>query len=178
MAEEAGVTPLQFLVSVMLEPDHQMGTRLDAAKCAAPYMHRRMPQAIELPASLTPQFDIAKLLQLPASEREVLLATLRKLGVAVGDGPISMAPAPQPFGSVVVPKPGKSVAQMDEADAAGRPAPAPLLRAQMRKSREAKAAVAEAGSRVSSTHEPLPPKPARPKPPPKPRGRPPKARPS
>lgn len=84
LADAAGCTPLQFLLSVMIDANQApLELRLEAAKIAAPYMHRRMPIALELPNSPA-QVDIAKLLALPRDEREKLLATLTKLGVNIG----------------------------------------------------------------------------------------------
>lgn len=41
-AAEEGITPLEFLVSVMRDPQQGLSVRLDAAKSAAPYMHPRL----------------------------------------------------------------------------------------------------------------------------------------
>jgi hypothetical protein len=41
-AAEEGITPLEFLLSTMRNEGEEFGTRLDAAKAAAPYMHPRL----------------------------------------------------------------------------------------------------------------------------------------
>lgn len=40
-------SPLEFLVWVLNNPDVRMNLRVDAAKAAAPYLHRRMPVQVE-----------------------------------------------------------------------------------------------------------------------------------
>lgn len=40
-------TPLDFLLKLMESDDAPLAARIDAAKAAAPYVHRRMPIAIE-----------------------------------------------------------------------------------------------------------------------------------
>lgn len=42
-----GITPLQFLLSLLRQEDTPIKHRFEAAKIAAPYFHRRMPIAIE-----------------------------------------------------------------------------------------------------------------------------------
>jgi hypothetical protein len=84
------------MLSVMLDKEGApLFTRLDAAKAAAPYMHRKMPIAVELPNQPT-QVDVASLLALPRVEREALLSTLTKLGINLGVG------APQVTGAMPV----------------------------------------------------------------------------
>ncbi|RTL05710.1 hypothetical protein EKK58_07405 [Candidatus Dependentiae bacterium] len=39
-------TPLEFMLSVMWNQNATLGTRLEAAKSAAPYVHRKMPLEI------------------------------------------------------------------------------------------------------------------------------------
>lgn len=41
-------TPLAFLLEVQNTPRIPLAYRLDAAKAAAPYIHKRMPQAVEV----------------------------------------------------------------------------------------------------------------------------------
>lgn len=40
--EESGITPLNFLLSVMRDEDADIEKRLDAAKAAAPYVHPKL----------------------------------------------------------------------------------------------------------------------------------------
>lgn len=40
--EASGVTPLEFLLSVMRDEGKELGTRLDAAKAAAQYVHAKL----------------------------------------------------------------------------------------------------------------------------------------
>ena len=81
LAEKGGVTPVQFLYSIMLDPARLLEVRVDAAKACAPYFHRKMPQAIELPPALTPAIEMAKLLALPKADREALLELLQRIGI-------------------------------------------------------------------------------------------------
>jgi hypothetical protein len=39
-------TPLDFMLAVMWNKEATLGARLEAAKCAAPYVHRKMPLEI------------------------------------------------------------------------------------------------------------------------------------
>lgn len=48
LEENDWLTPLRFLMSVMLCEDNSLDVRMDAAKAALPYIHRKMPQAVEL----------------------------------------------------------------------------------------------------------------------------------
>jgi hypothetical protein len=38
----SGLTPLEFMLTVLRDPEQPPGTRLDAAKAAAPYVHPRL----------------------------------------------------------------------------------------------------------------------------------------
>lgn len=46
--ENDWLTPLRFLMSVMVCEENPLDVRMDAAKAALPYIHRKMPQAVEL----------------------------------------------------------------------------------------------------------------------------------
>ena len=47
LAKEAGMTPLEFLLSIMCDSGEKLYVRMDAAKIATPYFHRKMPIAID-----------------------------------------------------------------------------------------------------------------------------------
>lgn len=46
---EDGMTPLQFFQSVINDPDASVYAKMEAARSAAPYVHKKQPTAIELP---------------------------------------------------------------------------------------------------------------------------------
>lgn len=69
-------TPLEFLLGVMESESASASERIDAAKAAAPYVHKRQPLAIEnSPNGPFRVFDVVKL----AGMTEVELETLRNL---------------------------------------------------------------------------------------------------
>lgn len=41
-AAQAGLTPLDYLLSVLRDEKNEMGVRIDVAKAAAPYIHARL----------------------------------------------------------------------------------------------------------------------------------------
>lgn len=43
-----GTTPLEYLLEVMQDESQDLGDRLEAAKGAAPYVHKRQPQVQEI----------------------------------------------------------------------------------------------------------------------------------
>jgi oxalate decarboxylase/phosphoglucose isomerase-like protein (cupin superfamily) len=43
LAINAGQTPLEFLLEVMRDANHDLPLRLEAARAAAPYIHKRLP---------------------------------------------------------------------------------------------------------------------------------------
>ncbi len=43
-----GITPLEFMQSVMDSPDMPLNYKMDAAKNMFPYVHRKMPVAVEV----------------------------------------------------------------------------------------------------------------------------------
>jgi hypothetical protein len=49
-AENQGLSPLEFLLSMVRDQTKDIAVRLDAAKCAAPYLHPRL-QTTTVPSS-------------------------------------------------------------------------------------------------------------------------------
>ncbi len=154
IAAEAGCTPLQFLLSVMLDQKHAIDCRIDAAKTAAPYMHRKMPIAIEMPGA-KPQVDMAKLLALPREEREKLLATLTKLGVNLAVGaPTQEGGMPVIDTAMAGGKWTKVYADLEER---GKPLPPSVAKAVARNSGQARASLAATGG-LAPSGEPIAPR--------------------
>ncbi len=44
MAERKGISPLEFLLSVMDDVENELSVRIDAAKASSPYCHARLSQ--------------------------------------------------------------------------------------------------------------------------------------
>lgn len=44
----SGLTPLDYMLGVLRDEGNSIEARMDAAKAAAPYVHKRMPQAVDL----------------------------------------------------------------------------------------------------------------------------------
>ena len=91
LVEHGDVTPLKFLMSVMVDENERKDMRVDAAKHAAPYFHRKMPIAIEggdgPPVKTSSSMVIRKLDALTPEERKAALTLFEKLGVIpLGDG--------------------------------------------------------------------------------------------
>jgi hypothetical protein len=76
-------TPLDLMLGVMKDPRMPLAIRFDAARNAAPYVHRKMPLAIEAEGTggTVLNFDMVKLSKMSKEKREQLLATLKELGV-------------------------------------------------------------------------------------------------
>ncbi len=102
-----GLTPLRYLLCVMnnIDPDtaktgssardwkpprtpdgkllsYPLTVRMEAARTAAPYIHKKMPVAVELDKALT-ALPAEKLAQLADEEIEMLLGLLEKVGLEV-----------------------------------------------------------------------------------------------
>lgn len=54
----AGQSPLEFLLSVMRDPRADLDMRIDAAKGAAPYVHKKQPQDVNVSGELPAQVII------------------------------------------------------------------------------------------------------------------------
>ena len=50
--ESGQKTPKEFLLAVMHHPDISIGLRIDAAKSLMPYVHKKLPTAIETSGEL------------------------------------------------------------------------------------------------------------------------------
>jgi len=80
-----GITPLYLLISIARDEDESMDTRIEAAKVAAPYLHKKMPIAIEGGDPNRPlNLDIRGLQNLGTSELAQLKTLLVKAGVNSG----------------------------------------------------------------------------------------------
>lgn len=80
-----GITPLYLLISIARDEDEAMDTRIEAAKVAAPYLHKKMPIAIEGGDPNRPlNLDIRGLQNLGTSELSQLKTLLIKAGVQSG----------------------------------------------------------------------------------------------
>lgn len=80
-----GITPLYLLISIARDEDELMSTRIEAAKVAAPYLHKKMPIAIEGGDPNRPlNLDIRGLQNLGTSELSQLKQLLVKAGVQSG----------------------------------------------------------------------------------------------
>lgn len=77
-----GLTPIELFISVCRDESVPLEARIDAANKAAPYMHRKMPIAIEGGDVSKPInfMDVAQLKGLTNKEIEVFLALLAKAG--------------------------------------------------------------------------------------------------
>jgi hypothetical protein len=76
----SGLTPLEFLLSVMRDVEVHMDYRIKAAHAAASYCHRKMPVAIESGDANQPVvFDAAALAELTTEEKTTLLELFDKM---------------------------------------------------------------------------------------------------
>lgn len=48
IAAQYAITPLDYLLSLVNDSSNHVGLRLEAAKAAAPYVHKKMPAAMEM----------------------------------------------------------------------------------------------------------------------------------
>lgn len=82
-----GITPLEFLMSILRDPKAKFYEKLDAAKAAAPYMHRKMPIAVEGGDSERPIL-LHDLSRLSDSELLMLKTLLEKASTGEETAPI------------------------------------------------------------------------------------------
>jgi len=82
LAKRAGLQPLEYLMSLLRDQRIPVGIKLDAAKAAAPYLHRKMPIAIEGGDADRPiRLDAQALRGLSRTEIGTLRALLVKTGL-------------------------------------------------------------------------------------------------
>lgn len=82
LAQRTGLTPLEYLVYLLRDPKIPLGIKIEAAKAAAPYMHKRMPIAIESSDANKPiRLDLGSLQNLNRAEIATLRALLLKTGL-------------------------------------------------------------------------------------------------
>jgi hypothetical protein len=83
LARKYGVTPLEFLLSVMSDETEPMTERIDAAKAAAPYMHRKMPIGIDMRSFQQGSgfLDPELLKKLDEQELDTMIALAGKMGL-------------------------------------------------------------------------------------------------
>lgn len=84
LVDRAGLTPAQFLMSVMVDEKWDMGDRIESAKSLLPYFHRKMPVQVDMNNPMA-GLDMNELMKLPKARREMLLATFKELGVLQDD---------------------------------------------------------------------------------------------
>lgn len=73
-----GIMPLEFFLSVLRNPEMPLGFRFEAGKAAAPYVHRKMPIAIENLDAPFKVLDIDSLHGLDDEELETLQKLMQK----------------------------------------------------------------------------------------------------
>lgn len=86
IAKAGGLTPLQFLQSIYMDDQEEMGYRLTAATQALPYLHRRLPAELEITAHAGRALDYSQMNQLAVPDRNSMLAMLAKMGAKTTAG--------------------------------------------------------------------------------------------
>lgn len=88
--------PLGFMLGIMVSDKADLATRIDCAKAAAPYVHKRQPIAIENSDKGPFQiFDAAKLGGMSETEIKALMVLIQKAG-ALDDAVPVATPLPEP----------------------------------------------------------------------------------
>lgn len=91
MAKRHGITPLDFLMSILRDPNATLDDKIDAAKAAAPYMHRKQPIGIDNGQGGPIGFyTIGDLSALTDEELVTMKSALQKLGTPM---PVPLAGA-------------------------------------------------------------------------------------
>lgn len=95
-------TPLEFLMEQLWDSKHPLVFRKECAKEAAPYIHRKQPQAIdggETPGGVSKPIAITKLPELSDEQLEQLAAIADRLsddgGDSGGEGASEAEPGPE-----------------------------------------------------------------------------------
>lgn len=85
LAQRTGITPLEFLMSVLRDPAAPFDYKVECAKIASPYLHRKMPIAIEGGDPTKPliTLDAAQLRNISTTELKALKDILAKIGAGV-----------------------------------------------------------------------------------------------
>jgi Family of unknown function (DUF5681) len=82
LAEKHGTTPLDFLLSLVRDERVPLDMRLSAATAAAPYMHRKMPVAIDGGDPSQPiVFEASALQGLSVGDKMVLRSLFEKMAL-------------------------------------------------------------------------------------------------
>lgn len=91
LAKEAGLSPLEFLMSIMCDSGEKLYVRMDAAKMATPYFHKKMPIAVDASVSSPVGcYTKEQLARLSTPELQELEKLMTKLS---GDTPVPTIPA-------------------------------------------------------------------------------------
>lgn len=79
------LNPLDLFLAVLRDASLPVGVRIEAAKNAAPYVHRRMPQEVETTNKMEVAFTSDELKGLSRQELLNLKGLLEKTGMKVAD---------------------------------------------------------------------------------------------
>ena len=79
----SNLTPLEFMIAVIRNDHLPIPMRMEAARQAAPYLHRKMPTEVETKDTTEIKFDSEMLKNLSRNELESLKAILEKTGAEV-----------------------------------------------------------------------------------------------
>lgn len=94
MAQRHGILPLDFLMSVLRDDNVRFAAKVEAAKAAAPYIHRKMPIAIEGGDPDKPlRLDVTTLKKLTGTELAALRVILEKMGFSGLEDPRDGSPS-------------------------------------------------------------------------------------
>lgn len=84
LAEElGGITPMQILMSIARDEEAGMGERIEACKVLMPYVHKKMPVAVETVGAATNvlSIDLDDIKNISDAEIAHTIGVLEKLGV-------------------------------------------------------------------------------------------------
>lgn len=101
IVQEAGLTPAQYLMSVMVDVNEKPFMRSQAAIALLPYMHRRLPTMVEVTSQGAMGLDPAAVMALPEADRRQLLTLLDKMGIGTGPGPATERALLLPIDNVI-----------------------------------------------------------------------------